>query len=289
VAAASLAQVHRAWLRADARPVALKVQYPEIQSLVSTDLVALRGLVTTIELLEPGLRLEPVLEHLEETLPLELDFGREAAAMAALQRALAHRSDVLIPNVVPELCTRRLLVMEYVDGVKITDVAALEQAGIDPRHVARLLNEVYAEQMLKLGWLHADPHPGNLRVQPGPRLVLLDHGLTVELRPALVGALRAMVGALARGDMSGLLEALTRVGFPVRAGTDISSLLQLAGVLLGSDDPADVGRRLGEAIGDVPSELVTVGRALSLLSGVTRTLDPELSVLDLVAASPTER
>ena len=285
VAAASLAHVHRAWLRGDDRPVALKVQYPEIQSLVTADLLVLRGLVATIELLEPGLRLDPILEHLEDTLPLELDFRREAAAMVTLRRALAHRADVVIPDVVPELCTRRLVVMDFVDGVKITDAAALEQAGSDPRRVARLLNQVYAEQLLKLGWLHADPHPGNLRVQPGPRLVLLDHGLTVELRPALVGALQAMVGALARGDMPALLQAMRRVGCPVRAGTEIGSLLQLAGVLLGSEDPADVGRRLGAAIGDVPSELITVGRALSLLSGVTRALDPQLNVLELVAAS----
>jgi len=86
---------------------------------------------------------------------------------------------VLVPEVLPELSTERLLLLEYVEGIKITDRAALEQAGISPHEVARLLNDVYAEQMLHLGILHADPHPGNLRVQLGPRLVLLDNGLTV--------------------------------------------------------------------------------------------------------------
>src|SRR5438034_8993052 len=106
--------------------------------------------------------------------------------MTSLRTALAYRPDALVPTVMSDLSTERLLVMDYINGIKITDREALEQAGISPHEVARLLNELYAEQMLHLGILHADPHPGNLRVQPGPRPVLLDHGLTVPLAPSLV-------------------------------------------------------------------------------------------------------
>jgi predicted unusual protein kinase regulating ubiquinone biosynthesis (AarF/ABC1/UbiB family) len=284
LAAASLAQVHRARLRSG-RWVALKVQYPDIASLVAADLAAFAGILDTLAALEPTLRMQPILDHLRATLPLELDFAREAREISHLRQALGHRSDVVIPSVVAELSTPRLITMDFVDGIKITDRVGLEQAGIDPRAVARLLNEVYAEQILRLGRLHADPHPGNLLVQPGPRLVLLDHGLTLELRPELVAGLGSMLRALLAADFPALAEALARAGMPVTADTDVASLLHLAGVLLGSGDDAagDVGRRLGRAIGAVPVELITVGRALTLLSGITRVLDPELDVLDIVA------
>src|SRR5947208_3049019 len=195
VAAAWIAQVHRARLH-DGREVAVKVQYPDIENLVATDLAVLEQIVKAIARLAPAIQLQPIVDYLQETLPLELDFRHEAESMTALRTALAHRSDALVPTVVPELSTERLLVMDYIEGIKITDREALEQAGISPHEVARLLNELYAEQMLHLGILHADPHPGNLRVQPGPRLVLLDHGLPVPLAPSLVEALRKMVQAL---------------------------------------------------------------------------------------------
>ena len=198
VAAASIAQVHRARLH-DGREVAVKVQYPDIENLVATDLAVLEQIVKA-----PTIQLQPIVDYLQETLPLELDFRHEAESMTALRTALAHRSDALIPAYIPKLSTERLLVMDYINGIKITDREALEQAGISPHEVARLLNELYAEQMLHLGILHADPHPGNLRVQPGPRLVLLDHGLTVPLAPSLVEALRS------RGYDGEDLEAIAR-------------------------------------------------------------------------------
>jgi predicted unusual protein kinase regulating ubiquinone biosynthesis (AarF/ABC1/UbiB family) len=294
VAAASLAQVHRGWLR-DGREVAVKVQYPEMDELVAADLAALGAIVRGLARLEPQLRLQPVLDHLRGTLPLELDFAHEAAAMTRLRAALAHRADVVIPEVIGELCTPRLLVMERVEGTKITDRDGLARAGIDAHAVARLLNDVYAEQMLERRLLHADPHPGNLLVQPGPRLVILDHGLSVELRPQLANALATMVRALVAGDLPALSTALVELGFPVGPQTDVASLPELAGVLMGSAEPdgASIGERLGQALGDVPLELLTVGRALTLLSGITRALDPDLDVLGIVAAhaatAPTPR
>src|SRR5213078_1473434 len=139
----------------------------------------------------------------------------------------------------PDLSTEHLIVMDYIHGIKITDREALEQVGISLHEVARLLNDVYAEQMLHLGILHADPHPGNLRVQPGPRLVLLDHGLTVPLSPSLVDALRKMVQALARGDFDALTRALTEAGLKFDEEVDFTSLLQLVGVLLGKNQSGE--------------------------------------------------
>ena len=149
IAAASIAQVHRAVL-ADGRPVAVKVQYPGIERLIEADLSALEGIFGAISRLEPGVRLGPILEYLRWTLPLELDFVREAEAIGKLGRALNDRGDVAVPAVLEGPNTQRLLVMELMEGAKITDRKALVRAGLDPKKVAELLVDVYAEQIFRL-------------------------------------------------------------------------------------------------------------------------------------------
>ena len=290
VAAASIAQVHRARLN-DGRAVAVKVQYPDVENLVATDLAVLEQIVKVVARLAPSIEFRPILDYLKETLPLELDFRREAELMMSLRAALAHRSDVIVPASFPELSTGRLLVMEYIEGIKITDREALEGAGISPHDVARLLNYVYADQMLHLGILHGDPHPGNLLVQPGPRLVLLDHGLTVSLAPSLVTSLNKLVQALTRGDFAGVYEALDEAGLRLEGEVDITTLLGLAGVVLGhrpddTGEDADVvgaGMQFVKSIGGLPADLLMVGRALSLLDGITKQLDPGMDIVELAA------
>ena len=299
VAAASIAQVHRAWLP-DGREVAVKVQYPDVSDLIATDLAVLEQIVKAIARLAPSIQLQPIIDYLKETLPMELDFIHEREAMTNLRAALAHRPDTLVPLAIPELSTERLLVMEYAEGIKITDREALEDAGISPHEVAQLLNDLYAEQILRLGILHADPHPGNLRVQPGPRLVLLDHGLTVPLKPELVASLRKMVQSLTSGDFDGLAQALSDAGLKLEGDVDIIALLNLVGVLLGNNqagededvaendvendtDTVEVGMQIGRSIGAIPIDLLLVGRALGLLDGITKQLDPDMDTMEIVA------
>jgi ubiquinone biosynthesis protein len=206
--------------------------------------------------------------------------------MTALATALAHRADVYIPSPIDRLGTKRLLVSEFVEGIKVTDRAGLEEFGIDPRQVALLLVDVYSEQILQLGIVHADPHPGNLLVQPGPRLIILDHGLTVEVSPRTVHALRAMVGSLVSGDLAGLAAAMAEAGLPLAEDADALTVLQLAGVLLGMEGAGGIetlGQRVSVSIQDVPQDLMTVGRALGLLNGIVHELDPDLEPLEIVA------
>ena len=172
-------------------------------------------------------------------------------------------------------------------GIARHDLQGVE-AGIPPREVAELLNDVYADQLFRRGVLHADPHPGNLLVQPGPRLVLLDHGLTLALDPPFVAALDRMVGALRSEDLDALTDALREAGLPVSGDTDLGTLLRLVGVLLGDGlgdarSFADVGRRLGASVRGIPPKLLLAGRAIGLLDGITRRLDPGLDALEIVA------
>jgi len=285
IAAASIAQVHRAQLR-DGREVAVKIQYPEIAKLVATDLTVMERVIAAIARITPAIRLQPILDFLKGTLPLELDFRHEATAMADLRTALQHRADVVVPVAIEELSTERLLVMEFIDGIKITDRQALEKANISPQVVARLLNDLYAEQMLRLGVLHADPHPGNLLVQPGPRLVLLDHGLTVRLTLSLVHSLSEMVRTLVAGDFEGLTRTLIAAGLQLDEHVDVMTLLQLVGVILGGErdeSVLDVGERLSRSISSIPVNLLMIGRALGMLDGITKQLDPDLDTLEIIA------
>jgi ubiquinone biosynthesis protein len=290
VAAASIAQVHRARLR-DGREVAVKVQYPGIAGLIEADLGALEAIFVAIARLESSVRLEPIADYLRWTLPLELDFRREARSSQSLRETLSGRDDVFVPEVVEELTTSRLLVMQYAEGVKVTDVESLRTAGLDPREVAELLNDAYAEQLFTHGILHADPHPGNLLVQQtrgGPCLVLLDHGLTLDLEPSFVAALERLVSALGSGDLAGVTAALCQAGLPVSEDTDLDSLLQIVGVLLGGERGGpdeglgSFGLKLGASVRDISPELLLVGRAIGLLDGITRQLAPDLDMLAIV-------
>src|SRR5919199_5496310 len=295
LASASIAQVHRARL-ADGREVAVKVQYPGIASLIEADLSALEGIFGAISRLEPSVRLQPILDYLRWTLPMELDFSREAKAIVALKGAIGHREDVVIPGVVEGLNTECLLVMELVEGIKITDRQGLVAAGIEPRQVAELLVDVYAEQLFKRGVFHADPHPGNLFVQPGPVLVLLDHGLTLTVPPELVTVLKEAIEALSVGDFEALTEALKRAGLDLGPDPDLETLLELVGVLLGGDrveaaeegnnkgrDLGQFGLRLGSSIGHIPNDLLLVGRAIGLIDGINRQIAPDVDAVEIVA------
>jgi ubiquinone biosynthesis protein len=285
--------VHRARLR-DGREAAVKVQYPGIASLIHNDLDALEAIFGTLSRLEPTVQLQPITDYLRWTLPLELDFRREAGAIEELREALSDRDDVLVPEVFDHLTTERLLVMEFMDGVKVTHRDALIAQGTEPRAVAELLNDAYADQLFHRNVLHADPHPGNILVQPGPhgapRLVLLDHGLTLGLESPFVTALGRMVSAMRDGDLDALTGALREAGLPLDEDTDLTTLLGLVGVLLGgeestleADDFMGFGRRLGASVRNIPPRLLLVGRAIGLLDGITRQLDPDLDSLEIVA------
>ena len=296
IAAASIAQVHRARL-SDGREVAVKVRYPEVAGLVEEDLASLESIFDVVGRLEPEVQLRPISDYLRWTLPMELDLAREAKAMRELRNALSDREDVVVPEYVDGLTSEGLLVMDYVEGIRVNDRPALVEAGIDPSEVATLLNDVFADQLFGRGILHADPHPGNLLVQPGPgsgpRLVLLDHGLTLRLDEPFVDALGGVVTALGGGDLDAVATALRGAGLPVGEDTDLEVLLQLVGVMLGNsdgeaneEDAADLGAltgRIGAAIRNLPPRLLLVGRAIGLLDGVSKQLDAEIDALEIVA------
>jgi predicted unusual protein kinase regulating ubiquinone biosynthesis (AarF/ABC1/UbiB family) len=298
IASASLAQVHEAVLK-DGRRVAVKVQYPEVAELVRTDLANLRALFRAIDWLEGDFDLSALVDELGRHVPRELDFLAEARNAERIAAFFHDRADVRVPAIHRELSTRRVLVMEFVDGIKISDRAALVAAGVDPARVLRTLVEAWSEQVLVRGFFQADPHPGNLLVEPdGPRLVLLDFGLAKDLPAAFRGQLLAFVMALLRRDADAMADALQGLGFATRDGSR-ESLVSLARVGLAlAAELASTGalrpERL-EEIGEelvaeiqrrplvrVPSHVVLLGRTLGLLSGLAHQLDAGVDPIRIV-------
>ena len=184
LAAASLAQVHRAVTR-QGQAVAVKVLYPGIESLIRRDLGVLRSIMPMVGRLFPIARFERVLEQLSAMLARETDYANERKNMERIRSIFAKRADVVVPRVVGELTHAGVLTMTFEEGLKITDFDGLTKQGVDREAVARLLVECYFSMLLEHRVFHADPHPGNFLVRPGPQLVILDYGAVEEVTPSL--------------------------------------------------------------------------------------------------------
>jgi len=292
IASASLAQVHRARL-SDGREVAVKVQYPDIERIVDIDLKNFAFLVRMLARLEPEFDFRVLIAEVEKYVPLELDFVNEARNAGRVRDGFATRPDVRVPAVVHELSSRRVLVTEFVRGVRVTDVAGLRSLGLDPREVARRLLEVFCEMILVHGFFHADPHPGNILVQPGGRLVLLDFGLAKDFPPGFREGVLQLTAAIVRGDAAQVAAAFRALGFRTREDSD-ESLAFLGEAFLGwalrngtayatremvDHFNAEMPRLMrGNPLVEVPADILLVGRVIGLLSGIGKQLGSDVNV-----------
>lgn len=187
IAAASLAQVHRGITR-KGEPIAVKVQYPLTEKCFYSDLDNMSLSSRIVRFVFPQLDLDWIVKKFTAEIAKELDFEQEARNSQQLAKYFQGKPTIKVPFVYSHLSSKRVLTMELIEGVKITDVAQLKALGISPRKVVRSLYEIFGEMIFCHGFFHADPHPGNIMVQKreGPinfRIVLLDHGLYRRLSP----------------------------------------------------------------------------------------------------------
>lgn len=301
IAAASLAQVYRARLL-DGTRVAVKVQYPGIERIVHWDLQAITLLANTWARFESVIDFRPIAAEMRRYAPDEVDFVHEADAAEALREMLADRDDVIIPRIHRALSTRRVVTMDYVDGIKVSHVAALRAAGVDTAAVADTLINLFNEMILRRGMFHADPHPGNVFVippdQPGGRakVALVDFGLTKRIPDEFRQQMVVLTSAIVQQQPEMISSTMSDMGFRTRE-ENVETYTALGEAFLGdvlrsgrayADQAmvAEVNQRLGKVLRanplvDVPGDVILIARVMGLLSGLGRTLD---SRTDLLAA-----
>ena len=326
IAAASLGQAHRARLTpalaADLgfADVVVKVQRPGIDGVIAVDLAALRRVsqwVSRIRIVARRVDAPALVEEFAATSHEEIDYLHEAANAEHFAADFASDAGVTAPIVVWERTSLRVLTLSDVTAIKITDVAALTAAGIDPAAVAMALARSAFQQIFVAGFFHADPHPGNIFVTPHPvveqaargrvettptrpfALTYVDFGMMGSISDTLRAGLRDFILAAVGRDSRGLVRSLERLGVLLSAAdTDeleraMTALFDRFGGMgiaeLQRVDPRELeafARQFGETIRALPFQLpenfLLLIRTISLISGVTSALDPEFNMWDAV-------
>jgi ubiquinone biosynthesis protein len=289
LAAASLGQVHRARLR-DGRPVAVKVQRPNIRQTILEDLEAFAQIAAMADKhTEIGRQLafQPMVEEFRKALLRELDYRREAVNLVTLANNLRDYTRLVIPRPIDDYTTSRVLTMDFVKGTRITDLSPLARIDLDNKELAEDLCKAYLDQILIDGFFHADPHPGNLLITDDGRLALLDLGMVARIDPAMQERLLKLLLAISAGQGQEVAAVSLQIGTPLE-GRDEAKYRREVVDLVGSFQNASgaqiqVGRiviglaRLAAENGVRPApELTLMGRALLQLDETARGLDTDL-------------
>jgi predicted unusual protein kinase regulating ubiquinone biosynthesis (AarF/ABC1/UbiB family) len=207
LAAASLGQVHRARYRGE--EVIVKVLRPGVEELVATDVRVVQNLVFILEqFIDHHIirSTRTIIEEFSRVIAEEMDFHHEADNVERFGELFRNSDFVIIPRVYPEVTTTRVLVMQFFEGFRVTEVDEILRQNIDTQKMIENLIEFYGDQALVYGFFHADPHPGNILIRPDSRIVLLDYGMVLEITPELRHDLVKIVIAAVRGDVDDLVN-----------------------------------------------------------------------------------
>jgi ubiquinone biosynthesis protein len=294
-AAASLAQVHRARLL-DGRHVAVKVQRPGVRVQVERDLALLTTLARRFERHQPGsiaFRPSEAVAELAQYTRRELDFRREARTAERLRQLFAGDDRIVIPAVISDRSSARVLTTEFLEGLPPVPAADLRQAGLEPAAVLRAGAEAMLRQVFQFGLFHADPHPGNVLFLPGDRIGLVDFGMFGRLDPSERRRIALIFWALIEGDyeavggqllrLSEFLPGADPAGFRDAFSDTVEDWFggraadfSIARLLLSE---LALGARHGIVF---PRGLMLLARALVNLEATAMIVDPQLNLAELV-------
>jgi ubiquinone biosynthesis protein len=290
LAAGSIGQTYVARLHSG-EAVVVKVQRPQIDEIVERDLAALTLLADMAQHrteFGQGIRSREMLDHFAQSLRVELDFRQEADAMDEMSRLLGAESRLRIPKVYRELCTRRLLVQERFEGFTLADSDRLAAPDVDRDAIARQLLQSMLDQVLRLGFFHADPHPGNIFVFADSTIGLIDFGAVGRLDPIQQAAVVDLLTGLTQRDVGLLRDAIERVAEMNEAVS--AERLERALARLVTDNVRATGTVQPTVLQDLvamlasfgirlPADLVILSRAVVTLDGTLRVTAPQLSLV----------
>ncbi|KAL4197664.1 hypothetical protein AMTRI_Chr04g252250 [Amborella trichopoda] len=324
MAAASLGQVHRARLKG--QEVVIKVQRPGLKDLFDIDLKNLRVIAEYLQKVDPksdGAKRDwvAIYDECASVLYQEIDYSKEAANAELFAENFKNMDYVKVPKVFWDYTTPQVLTMEYVPGIKINRIAALDQLGVDRKRLGRYAVESYLEQILSHGFFHADPHPGNIAADDvnGGRLIFYDFGMMGSISPNIRGGLLETFYGVYEKDPDKVLQAMIQMGVLVPTG-DMTAVRrtaqfflksfeerlaaqkkekEMATTELGFKKPLSNEDRLQKkkerlaAIGEdllaiaadqpfrFPATFTFVVRAFSVLDGIGKGLDPRFDITEI--------
>jgi predicted unusual protein kinase regulating ubiquinone biosynthesis (AarF/ABC1/UbiB family) len=291
LAAASLGQVHRAVYKG--RAVAVKVLRPGVEEIVASDLMVVRWLLRFFHLLVDSHFVRSfwaVIQEYDRMISQEMDFHFEERNAERFRRNFAEDGRLVIPRCHHELTSRRTVVFDFIDGVRVDDLEGLKERNQSPQKVIAWLIDIYVRMVVVHGFIHADPHPGNLLVDRQGRIVLLDYGMSLEFPPAIRREmLRACVAVVAR-DVDSMVDIFYKLGM---VDPDIPrALVRDAGeTLLAIQLRDDFNPRMVQEIADdilatfhrfplrMPQQLVYLFRASALVEGQGMEFDNTFSAV----------
>ena len=294
LAAASLGQVHKAQL-SSGEEVVVKIQRPGLKKLFAIDLKILRGIANYFQNHPewgPGRDWIGIYDECCRILYEEIDYLHEGRNADTFRRNFRGQDDVYVPRVYWRYSSARVLSLEYVPGIKISHYEALEAAGIDRKQLAKLGARVYLHQLLNDGFFHADPHPGNLAVNPEGTLIFYDFGMMGQVRPITREKLLQTFLGVARKDANQVLGSLIELGAlqpvedmgPVRRSIQymldnfMDQPFEQQSVTQISDDLFEVAYNQPFRF---PATFTFVMRAFSTLEGVGKGLDPDFNFMEV--------
>ncbi len=294
VTGASLGQVYRA--RYAGQDVVVKVNRPNIRERVSIDTKVLKRLVPLVgRFIDSSLLFSvgSVVDQFNETVQDEMNYKMEAHNLLAIKKNLKSEKSIIVPDLIPSLSTERVIVLQYVDGIKISDINGLDAAGVDKKKLARRVARVYFRMLLSQEIFHADPHPGNISVMPDGKVILYDYGMVGELDDETRLNLVRFYTALVDTNAQRIVEVMLELGllqptanrYVIQRGVELA-LADMQGKKVEESEVKALmevaNRTIYQFPFKLPKNLVLYLRMLSILEGVCLALDPDFRFIRIL-------
>ncbi|WP_251342564.1 ABC1 kinase family protein [Haloplanus halophilus] len=301
ISGASLGQVYRATYEGE--QVAIKVRRPGIEDLVEADLRAIKWLLPLLLRFTDEARsfsVSNLADEFSNTIREEMDYSRERRMLTEIRDNFRDNDRIRIPDAVDELSGERVLVMEYIDGVKISDVERLDERGHDRSDLAESLQRIYLQMIIEDGVFHADPHPGNLSVAEDGSIIFYDFGMSGTVDAFFQEKIVEFYIAVANQDIDGILDAMVEMGTlsPTADREVMGQVMELAIADVRGEDleqyrVQQVIQQVEDTIYEFPLRLprnfALILRVATVVEGVCVTLDPDFDFIAVATDYLTER